>query len=350
MKPLNDTRLRLLGPVCLFAFVAIFFRLNRYFFSWPWTTILLNDSVELAAGIFSWQVARWAVLRIQRYCPGLSNTRRRLLWLLTFMPLLVAVSWFVRHSVRYFIEGQFLYFTDTAEISRSIGIQFFHNFIYLIIYEGWYVLRKWHRETVETNTLEKVSLQSQLRSLQHQVNPHFLFNSLNSLSSLISECPNRADAFLDELTSVFRYLLQASERHLVPLAEEVEFIRSFGHLLQVRYPAGLVLDLSIDPAQESLLIPPLTLQMLVENAVRYNIILPEQPLHIRIYTTADRRLYVANTLQRKPLRVETTGAGLTNLTVRYGLLNEGELTIEEQPQWFVVSMPLVSTERIAELS
>ncbi|GAB3178089.1 sensor histidine kinase [Telluribacter humicola] len=348
MKPFNDTRLRLLGPIVLFAFVAIFFRLNRYFFSWPWTTILLNDSVELATGILNWQIARWAVLRIQLNTPGLTNTRQRFLRLLSIMPLLVAVSFFIRHAARYFIEDQFMFFTDTAEVSRSVGIQFFHVFIYLVIYEGWYQIRQWQQEAIETSTLEKVSLQSQLRSLQHQVNPHFLFNSLNTLSSLIRESPSRADAFLDELTSVFRYLLQ-SERQLVPLSEEVEFIQSFGHLLQVRYPAGLVMDISIDATQKSLFIPPLTLQMLVENAVRYNVILPEQPLHIRIYTTPDQRLSVANSLQRKPLRVETTGAGLTNLTIRYGLLNEGELIIEEQPDWFVVSMPLVTESRLAEL-
>jgi LytS/YehU family sensor histidine kinase len=149
---------------------------------------------------------------------------------------------------------------------------------------------------------------------------------------------------------VFRYLLQANDRQLVPLADELSFIRSYGHLLQARHSDGLVLTLHVDPAHESMCLPPLTLQMLVENAVRYNIILPEQPLHIRIYTTPDNRLYVANSLQRKPLRVETGGAGLTNLTIRYGLFNEGELAIEERPEEFVVSMPLLCETRMAELN
>jgi sensor histidine kinase YesM len=289
------------------------------------------------------------VLAIQQRYPGLANTTRRLLWLLAALPVLVFFAWFMRHTTRYLIDGRFLYFSSAVELSRTIGIQIFYHFNYFAIYEGWYILRQWHRETVETSTLEKVSLQSQLTSLQHQVNPHFLFNSLNSLSSLIAENPDQADAFLDELTAVFRYLLQASDRHLVSLGDELAFIRSYFHLLQTRYQSGLVLELGVDDLHETQLIPPLTLQVLVENAVRYNVILPEQPLHIRIYTTADHRLHVANTLQRKSLRVDTTGAGLANLATRYELLSESPLVIEEQDGWFIVNLPLVSEGRQAEV-
>ncbi|MPR36863.1 sensor histidine kinase [Salmonirosea aquatica] len=339
--PPNDTRLRLLGPLGLFVFVGVFFRLDWYF-QLPFKTILINDTIALIAGLVSWQIARWVVLRIQKNYPGLANSPRRLLWLLAVLPVLANFAWVMRHAARFLIDGKFLYFNNTIELSRTIGIQLFYHFIYFTVYEVWYILRQWHRETVETNALEKTSLQSQLSSLQHQVNPHFLFNSLNSLSSLIGENPHHADAFLEELTSVFRYLLQASERYLVTLGEEVTFIHSYGHLLQARYQQGIRLELDIDHAYESLAVAPLTLQILVENAVRYNVTLPEQPLHIRIFTTPERRLGVANTLQRRSLRVETTGGGLTNLTMRYALLNEGELLIEEQPEWFLVSVPLIS--------
>lgn len=348
MKPLNDTWIRLLGPVGLYVFVSLFFRLDLYL-KLPLDTFLVNVTVAVISGIICWNLARWIILEIQQGYPGLANTRQRLLWLLAALPILVGFAWFLRHFVRFLIEGKFQYFSTAVELSRNIGIQIFYHFIYFALYEGWYILQEWQRETVETSTLEKVSLQSQLTSLQHQVNPHFLFNSLNSLSALISDSPAQADAFLGELTAVFRYLLQASEQHLVPLRDEMTFIRSYFHLLQTRYQTGLILDLSIDTSAEQGLIPPLTLQVLVENAVRYNVILPAQPLHIRIYTTPDQRLYVANTLQRKVLRVETAGAGLSNLATRYELLNEGKLVIEEQPGWFVVSLPLVTEGRPAEV-
>ncbi|GAB2576798.1 sensor histidine kinase [Spirosoma areae] len=347
MKSLPDTHLRLLGPVGLYVFVSLFFRLDLYL-KLPADERMVNAFIAITAGILCWNMARWAVLRVQQRYPGLANTRQRLVWLAMALPVFVSFAWLLRHLIRFLIDGTFQYYSNAVELSRNIGIQIFYHFIYFAIYEGWYILQQWQRETIETNTLEKVSLQSQLTSLQHQVNPHFLFNSLNSLSSLIGENPVRADAFLDELTSVFRYLLQASDRHLVPLHDEVAFIRSYFHLLQTRYRAGLVLKLTIDEPHESLLIPPLTLQVLVENAVRFNVILPEQPLHVNIYTTPDQRLHVANTLQRKTLRVETAGAGLSNLATRFELLNEGELVIEEQPGWFVVSLPLMSEGRVVE--
>jgi hypothetical protein len=344
IAPPNDTRLRWFGPVGMFVFVGLFFRLDWYF-QLPLRTTLLNDAIALVAGLVSWQIARGVVLQIQHTLPGLANTRRRLLWLLAVLPLLVNFAWIMRHAARFLIDGKFLYFNSTIELSRTLGIQLFYHFIYFTIYEVWYILRHWQRETVETNLLEKISLQNQLLSLQQQVNPHFLFNSLNSLSALIRESPERADAFLDDLTSLFRYLLEASEQQLVTLGEEVNFIRSYTHLLLTRYPNNLVIDLQIEPASEDWLIPPLTLQLLVENAVRHNVMLPEQPLTIRIYTMSDQRLYIANSLQRKSLLVESDRARLTNLTIRYELLNKGELIIEEKSDWFLVSLPLICNMR-----
>lgn len=347
MNAPRDGRLRWLGPVGLYAFVSVFFRLELYL-NLPLETLLINILVAVTAGIICWQLARWVALRIQQQYPGLANTGRRLRRLLAAFPVLVAIAWAMRHIIRFLVTGTVVLYSGPIELSRNLGIQIFYHFVYFAIYEGWYILRQWQRETIETNLLEKVSLQSQLTSLQHQVNPHFLFNSLNSLSSLIAESPARADAFLEELTAVFRYLLQASERRLVPLRDELAFIDAYGRLLQTRYPAGLVLDVSVDAAHEDRLVPPLTLQVLVENAVYYNVILPEQPLHIRIDATPDGRLRVANTLRRKTLRVETGGLGLTNLATQYKLLNQGELVIEEQPDWFTVSLPLISEGTLTE--
>jgi hypothetical protein len=347
MQLLNDTRLRLLGPIGLYLFVAVFFRLDWYL-KLPFEKILINDPIALVAGILCWQIARWVVLQIQARRPGLANTSQRLLWLLAALPVLVNLAWLMRHFARYLIDGQFLYFNNSIELSRTLGIQLFYHFIYFAIYEGWYILRQWQRETVEVSMLEKVALQSQITSIQHQINPHFLYNSLNSLSSLIAESPDRAETFLDELTSVFRYILQASNLSSISLSDELDFARSYGHLLQARYGAGLEVDIAVDSSDKQQLIVPLTLQILVENAVRYNVILPEQPLRIRIYTTPGR-LHVDNTLQRKNLRVSKAGSGLTLLTMRYDLLSQGAVLITEEGTWFAVSLPLMEKEELAAL-
>ncbi|MBO0936050.1 histidine kinase [Fibrella sp. HMF5335] len=348
MTPLNDTRLRLLGPLGLYLFVAVFFRLDWYL-KLPLDKLLINDPIALFWGLVCWQIARWVVLQVQAQYPGLPNTRTRLVWLLACLPVLVLLAWFLRHATRFLADGQFLYFGSAVELSRTIGIQLFYHFIYFTVYEGWYILRQWQRETVEANALDNASLQSQILSLQHQVNPHFLFNSLNSLSALIADDPDRAELFLDELTTVFRYLLQASSQPSITLGDELAFVRAYSHLLQARYDAGLQLEVAVEASQEQAHLVPLTLQTLIENAIRYNIILPEQPLRIRIYTEQGR-LFVANTLQRKTLRVATAGSGLTNLAMRYKLTNHGQLAINETAGWFVVSLPLVREEENAPLT
>ncbi|MBO0930258.1 sensor histidine kinase [Fibrella aquatilis] len=348
MKPLNDTRLRLLGPLGIYLFVGIFFRLDWYL-TLPLNKLLINDPIALFWGLVCWQIARWVALQVQARYPGLPNTRTRLLWLLACLPVLVCLAWFLRHTTRFLVDGQFLYFGSAVELSRTIGIQLFYHFIYFTVYEGWYILRQWRRETVEASALENASLQSQILSLQHQVNPHFLFNSLNSLSALIADDTDRAELFLDELTTVFRYLLQASNQPSATLGEELAFVRAYSHLLQARYEAGLQLDVAVDASQEQAYLVPLTLQTLIENAIRYNVILPEQPLRIRIYTEGGR-LFVANTLQRKTLRVATAGSGLTNLAMRYKLTNYGQLAISETAGWFVVSLPLMHQEENALLT
>ncbi|GAB3049615.1 sensor histidine kinase [Spirosoma pulveris] len=348
MKPLNDTRLRLLGPLGLYLFVAVFFRLDWYL-TLPLDKLLINDPIALFWGLVCWQIARWVVLQIQARYPGLANTHTRLLWLLACLPVLVCLAWFLRHATRFLVDGQFLYFGSAVELSRTLGIQLFYHFIYFTVYEGGYSLRQWQRETVEATALETASLESQILSLQHQVNPHFLFNSLNSLSALIADDTDRAELFLDELTTVFRYLLQVSSQASATLGEELAFVRAYSHLLQARYDTGLQIDMAVDALQEQACLVPLTLQTLIENAIRYNIILPEQPLRIRIYTE-EGRLLVANTLQRKTLRVATAGSGLTNLALRYNLTKYGQLAIHETAGWFVVSLPLAKVEDKVEIS
>ncbi|WP_354004162.1 sensor histidine kinase [Spirosoma liriopis] len=189
--------------------------------------------------------------------------------------------------------------------------------------------------------LQHEKTEVQMRALQSQISPHFLFNSLNTLSSLIDESPPQASEFVDELSSVYRYLLRSNENELTTLNLELGFIHSYFHLLRTRFGSGVSLEIAVDQAYNRAWIPPLTLQLLVENAVKHNVILAEEPLVIRIRTNDQRQLIVENTLQRKPLRVDSNGVGLSNITVKYQLLNQPEPTIEEEGGWFRVTLPLL---------
>ncbi len=204
---------------------------------------------------------------------------------------------------------------------------------------------KYHRDQLEADLalqrLEQEKIEVHIRALQAQVNPHFLFNSLNSLSALIDDDTQQAGIFLDELSSVYRYLLRANDQILTPLATELAFIQSYCHLLQTRYGNAFRVIYEVEPPLLNSQLPPLTLQLLVENAVKHNIVLPDQPLTIAITTDEQNRLLVCNNIQRKTVRVASTGIGLANILSKYQMLNQTLPTISEDTGQFVVTIPLI---------
>jgi hypothetical protein len=203
-----------------------------------------------------------------------------------------------------------------------------------------------HREQVEaelvTEKLQQQISAVQMMALQTQLNPHFLFNSLNSLSSLIAEDPARAEQFVDEMSSVYRYLLRTNDYELTTLQNELAFIDSYYHLLKTRYGSGITLTKAISDPLLAYKLPPLTLQVLLENAVKHNILSADQPLNIQLTTSPDNWFSVSNTLQRKPVnRINSTQKGLLNLINKYRLLGQTEPKVEETNETFVVSFPLI---------
>ncbi len=202
------------------------------------------------------------------------------------------------------------------------------------------------REQVEAQLavqqLKHKMTEVQMRALQSQISPHFLFNSLNTLSSLIADEPERAEQFVDQMSSVYRYLLQANDRELTTLTTELTFIHSYYHLLKTRYGQGIVLDDDIADSFRSYLIPPLTLQLLVENAVKHNVVSANRPLRIRLSTSETGALCIWNNLQRK-LNNHTTSTqkGLLNIIEKYKLLHQPPIQINETADSFEVILQLI---------
>ncbi len=343
--PPNDIRLRLLGPLVLFCFGTAFFRLEVYL-TGSRETILRFVGVAVTSGYVFWMLARWIVLRVQRRFPGLENTRRRLLVLALELPVLVNLAVLARIAAHALLQHKRITLT-LLDYTSTAGIQVFYHFVYFGLYESLYVLREWRQTYQEKEDLLKVQWQARFDSLKNQVNPHFLFNSLNTLSSLIDESPRLATEFVDEMASVYRYLLRSNEGELTTLAAELRFIQSYFHLLKTRYGPAIELQLAVDSVWLEARLPPLTLQMLVENAVKHNVILAEQPLVIRLRTDAFGHLVVSNTLQKKVARVESNKVGLANIAARFRLLGQTDPLVEERDGWFTVTLPLVAPARVA---
>ncbi|GAB3338784.1 histidine kinase [Larkinella ripae] len=274
-----------------------------------------------------------------------------------------------RHSFRrivitftgYFLlailgQSLFVYLTDlsglaiipiTAHVYQAyIGIGLICSLLLGTTYEIIYYLQQYRRAIAEAEAIQKSRIQGQFDSLKSQVNPHFLFNSLNSLSALISEDKQQANKFLEEMSSVYRYLLQSNERKMVTLQTEINFIQSFFYLLKARYGPAIDLHLAIDPDLMDCFLPPFSLQMLIENAIRHNVILADRPLIIYLQANLEIRneqlsLQVSNNIQRKNLQVKKQPGGLRQLTERFLLLRLPSPVITDDGQHFRVCMPLI---------
>jgi hypothetical protein len=198
---------------------------------------------------------------------------------------------------------------------------------------------KWMSTQQEVEELRQLQMKNDYNALQDQLNPHFLFNNLSVLKSMIRYDTDAAVAFTQNFTDTYRYVLQSRDRTTVSLAEELEFIRSYASLHIQRVGEALKVNYAIDPSLESRLIPPLSLQLLVENAIKHNIASKEEPLEIRIYT-AGKSICVENTFQPKESSYSSS-KGLNNLTARYKYLTDQKVRIIQDDKIFKVELPLL---------
>jgi two-component system, LytTR family, sensor kinase len=222
------------------------------------------------------------------------------------------------------------------------------NVFLTFLFEGIARYESWKASLQETEQLKKAYRQSQLQGLKSQVNPHFLFNSLNSLSSLISEDGDEAEKFLDEMSKVYRYMLRNDDEQLVSLQTELKFLESYLHLLKARYGDGLQVNIDVLEKDRSLYLPPLTLQVLVENAFVQNSISKSSPLVIDISSDQHGAISIRNNVQPRMVTESIEAeSGLDNLVRKYELLNEARVIIRENNVERIIRVPLISKEKEA---
>lgn len=204
-----------------------------------------------------------------------------------------------------------------------------------------HLFHRWKRSLLLAEKLEREKTQVQFDNLKNQLNPHFLFNALTSLNSLIFADPKLASDFVQQLSKVFRYVLQNREKTTVSLAVELNFIRHYVDLLQTRFINSLFITFVIDDRELENKIVPVTLQILIENAIKHNMIDEAKPLYITI-TAEDGYVVVENNVQHRKRVEESNRQGLENLKGLYGFLTTLPLMIIESDRNFVVKVPLLS--------
>lgn len=202
-------------------------------------------------------------------------------------------------------------------------------------------LISWRELAIQNEKLKLESMTSRFASLKAQVNPHFLFNSLNVLSGLVYKDADLSAQFIRKLAEVYRYVLDRQEEELVPIAEELEFVQSVVFLQRIRFGEHLHVHLKVSE-QASFLVAPLALQMLIENAIKHNIISAKSPLHITIQVEADQ-LVISNNLQQKTVVKDSLGIGLENIKKRYSFLTDRPVEICQSDEQFIVKLPIIAT-------
>lgn len=235
-------------------------------------------------------------------------------------------------------DGQFVRVTDEVIIS----IYFLVVSLLLVFLDiGLLLLTRWRNSLAEIERFRKENLETQFEMLRMQVNPHFLFNSLNTLTSLIYQNRDTAASYVREMATMYRYILEQRKADMVKLHEEMAFVKSYIVLLSLRFEDKIAFEVNISEDYNDKMVPPLTVQILIENAVKHNVASLRKPLHINISTRPDNTLVVSNSLQPKADPGYSTGIGLHNIQSRLALLTDRKAAVTKTDDTFTVAIPLL---------
>jgi len=247
----------------------------------------------------------------------------------------------IRMSISVFYEGSSFipYFENERLENFYFGI--WASLSVVITFHVIYFYNKYQKTKVKESQIVAKTETAKFESLKNQLDPHFLFNSLNVLTSLIGENPLQAEKFTTKLSKVYRYVLEQKDKDLISLEEELMFAKSYMQLLQMRFEDAIEYSIPEKVSDEELKIVPLSLQLLLENAVKHNVIKSSDPLRIKIYE-ADGYLCVENTINPKASLEKSTKVGLKNITQRYELVSSNNVVIEKDDKIFKVKLPLLT--------
>lgn len=237
-------------------------------------------------------------------------------------------------------SGQFIAFKLTILFAMRVNL-FMHCINAIIFY-----IRQYQQKALESETLRRVNAQAELAEIKNSINPHFLFNNLNVLSSLVMQHSQDANRFIEAFSSVYRYILNSRYKELVSVQDELELLEPYCFLLQTRFGESLHINIDIPPHVRSWCLVPVTLQLLVENGIKHNILSKQTPLVIDIKYIDNYALMVSNNLQLKNMKESSTHFGLESIRKRYQLITGKDIEQSISGNNFIVVIPLIKIEGV----
>ncbi len=312
------------------------------FFSWELFTGVWDDWLYsfLISSLLSGGIT--LIIRFsEKMFPWLEKPVQRLLFDLTAVVIYSFVVSFILGTI--FALWIWDYFTfdqiGWADIAESTKLPTYIALGLTVFFTSRAFLIEWKQAVIEAERIKREHLAGQYQSLKNQLNPHFLFNSLNVLSNLVYEDADQSNAFIEKLSAIYRYVLDVQNEELIDLEEEIAFAQKYMELQAIRFGKKFHFAFEFsDP--KAFCIPPLTLQLLIENAFKHNIATKDSPLDVFVIQNDDR-LIVKNTLQRRKVESAESGIGLENIRKRCAFFTDREVIVKEEGGFFVVDVPLI---------
>ncbi|AWK05667.1 histidine kinase [Flavobacterium crocinum] len=298
--------------------------------------IVINSSITLLFSLFIWY---YNIYSLPKFSSN-KTTKSLFNW-----KLLLSVVLGILLMVILVIAHQELF--QVSKMDAPIMFELRGVLINLIVYMFLHLLFQNYQTQqmgVELERTKAVNLGAQYELLKQQINPHFLFNSLNTLKSMVDMNDENSSDFILKLSDFYRFTLESRKLDLIPLREEIQILDSYVYLLKARFEDGFVLENEIEEKQYESVIPPFALQLLIENCIKHNVVSLDKPLKIKLYSEKDF-LVIENPIQLKRGAIVSTGVGLDNINQRFMHLVHKEIEIDKNETTFKVKIPLIYDHR-----
>lgn len=333
----NDAWFILVG-ILLLSFVTDYMFSGNSFARLPFFEALINWSVSLMFSTSNWFIMRAILIALRKKFPALSDDLKRIL--LFFLAIVATVI--VVDTIGVIILNKIFGGTYNHPLRQKIILPIILiSTMTMAIYEAIYYYNRLKKSIREEEQAKQAIVQAQLDTLRNQAQPHFFFNSLNTLRDIIDQnTKEEAKEFVNRLAEVYRFILDSGNVHLILLRDELKFARAYIHIQKERFGKNLKVDWEIPELFLDQMIVPMSLQLLLENAVKHNVVSNANPLLVKVKVEANH-LVVENKIAPKSTQLPTTKLGLKNIERRYELISDKPMAIEKDRGFFRVSLPLL---------
>jgi sensor histidine kinase YesM len=332
----NDIWFVIIGMIILGFITDYLF--NNSFARYPFWEALAHWSISFSFSVINWSVMRSYFIFLRKKLPNVEQVGKRALILLFAIVISVTTIDAIGGLVIGYILDVTYYFSERYRVLLPIIII---SVMVMAIYEAIYFYVQLKKSIREEEQAKQVVALAQLDALRNQAQPHFFFNSLNTLRDIIDQNSKEdAKQFVDKLSDVYRYILDAGDANVIPLRDELKFARAYIHIQKERFGSNLKLDWQLPETVLDRLIVPMSLQLLLENAIKHNVISRSKPLTIHISVQEDF-LVVKNTIQPKSTQLPSTKLGLINIEKRHALISEKRPKVDNDGKQFNVYVPLL---------